>query len=70
MPNAKPEDFQELQTLMLKQLAGERKLAAVRTLSFGLLWCLGEKIPDGIIEDVLLLLRFEHNRRMAEGTEP
>lgn len=67
MDAPKPSDFEELKALMLKQTGGDSKLAAVRTLCFGALWCLAVGIKAWILGDLVELLRFEAER---QGLEP
>jgi hypothetical protein len=62
----KPSDFEELKRLMLKQTGGDGKLAAVRTLSFAVLWCLAEGIRAWILGDLIEVLRFESERQANE----
>lgn len=66
MDAPKPSDFEELKAVMLKQTAGRPKLAAVRTLSFAVLWCLAVGILPQILIDLVELLRFEMERRRTE----
>lgn len=51
---------------MLRQSNGEMKRAAVRTLSFAVLWCLAAGILPAILVDLIEVLRFEMQRRWNE----
>lgn len=64
MDAPKPSDFEDLKGLMLKQTNGKPRLAAVRTLSFAVLWCLAEGIRAAILSDLVELLRFEMERQL------
>lgn len=66
MDAPKPSDFEELKAVMLKQTNGDERRAAVRLLSFGVLWCLAVKILPSILIDLVELLRFEMQRLRNE----
>lgn len=60
-------DYAELKEFVLKKKSGSGKRGAAWTMLMGLFWSLEEGVSPTMIEDVIVLARFEHARKLSEG---